>query len=236
MKGVLLCGGTGSRLYPLTKVINKNVLPVGGKPMLLYPLEKMVQGGITEICIVAGANHMGALMDLLGDGSEYGCDLTYRVQAQPEGIAQGLYLAKNFVGDDSVCLILGDNVFDFDLGWVHTTPKDQAALVVKEVPNPERFGVVAFDEQDKPTKIVEKPKEFISNYAITGIYVFPSSVFSVIPHLGKSHRGEYEITDIAKGYMSASLLKVWKTDRYWGDAGTFETLKDANRWAYGFDS
>ena len=231
MKGIVLAGGTGSRLYPLTKVTNKHLLPVGNKPMIYYPIEKLTDAGIKEILIVTGTEHMGDVVNLLGSGKDFGCRFTYKVQDEAGGIAQALGLARNFVGNDSMAVILGDNIFESDLNdATKNVEKSGARILIKEVDDPERFGVAELDG-DKIIGIEEKPDQPKSNYAVTGIYFYPPDVFDVIENLEPSERGELEVTDvnnyfIRNGRMKYSILKGW-----WTDAGTPDSYKRANEFA-----
>jgi glucose-1-phosphate thymidylyltransferase len=231
VKGVILAGGTGSRLFPLTKVTNKHLLPVGQKPMIYYPLEKLTAAGITEILIVTGTEHMGAVVNLLGSGKDFGCRFTYKVQDEAGGIAQALGLAENFIGGDKMCVILGDNVFEDDIGdaaaGFASAPAGYAHLMLKQVPDPERFGVAEV-EADQIKRIVEKPKQPASNLIVTGIYMYGPEVFEVIRTLQPSWRDELEISDVNQHYveqgrLTFSILKGW-----WTDAGTFESIRRAN--------
>ncbi len=229
MKGIILAGGTGSRLYPLTKVTNKHLLPVGRKPMIYHPIEKLTQAGITEILIVTGLEHMGDIVGLLGSGKEFGCRFTYKVQDEAGGIAQALALGENFAGQDKLVVILGDNVFQDDLKPIVERFKRQksgARILVKEVHDPKRFGVVAF-KNGKVTSIEEKPKKPKSNYAVTGIYFYDQEVFSYIRKLKPSHRGELEISDVNSAYLKGKQLEYDVLSGWWSDAGTFESLEKA---------
>lgn len=234
MKGIILAGGSGTRLKPLTNVMNKNLLPVGNKPMLEYPIQKLVEAKITEICIVTGAEHMGAIVDLCRSGSHYGCDITYRVQEEPGGIAQAIGLCREFANGDDVCVLLGDNLFDAPLSpAVNTFYRTlKAVVLVKEVDDPERFGVVEYDDDDTPVAIVEKPEIAPSSDAVIGVYIYPNEVFDVICTLKPSARGELEVTDINQHYLSSRKLSVNKIEGFWIDAGTHESLEEANLWAY----
>ena len=206
MKGVILAGGTGSRLFPLTKVTNKHLLPVGRKPMIFHPIEKMIEAGITEILIVTGIEHMGHVVGLLGSGKDFGCRFTYKVQDEAGGIAQALALAENFVHGDSLCVILGDNIFeDSMVEFVkdYAVQGSGAKIILKEVPDPERFGVAELDG-DRIVNIFEKPEKPVSNWIVTGIYFYDSDVFSIIRTLKPSERGEYEITDVNNHYIENS--------------------------------
>lgn len=223
-----MAGGTGSRLYPLTKVTNKHLLPVGNKPMIYYPIEKLTGAGIDEILIVTGTEHMGDVVNLLGSGKDFGCRFTYKVQDEAGGIAQALGLARNFVGNDSMAVILGDNIFESDLNAVvKNYDKSGAQIIIKEVDDPQRFGVAEL-KGDKIIGIEEKPDQPKSNFAVTGIYFFPPDVFDIIENLEPSDRGELEITDVNNYYirkrrMTYSILEGW-----WTDAGTPDSYKKAN--------
>jgi glucose-1-phosphate thymidylyltransferase len=232
MKGIVLAGGTGSRLYPLTKVTNKHLLPVGNKPMIFYPIEKLTGAGIEEILIVTGTEHMGDVVNLLGSGKDYGCRFTYKVQDEAGGIAQALGLAENFVGDDSMTVILGDNIFETDLvKAIQNYPGKGAQILVKQVEDPERFGVAEI-EGDQVTGIEEKPDQPKSDYAVTGIYMYDAAVFDLIKNLKPSKRGELEITDVNNDYISRGEMKYSVLDGWWTDAGTPESYKIANQLAY----
>ena len=232
MKGIVLAGGTGSRLYPLTKVTNKHLLPVGNKPMIFYPIEKLTGAGIEEILIVTGTEHMGDVVNLLGSGKDYGCRFTYKVQDEAGGIAQALGLAENFVGDDSMTVILGDNIFETDLSQaIQNYPGKGAQILVKQVDDPDRFGVAEIDG-DQVTGIEEKPDHPKSDYAVTGIYMYDAAVFDLIKNLKPSKRGELEITDVNNDYISRGEMKYSVLDGWWTDAGTPESYKIANQLAY----
>ena len=237
MKGVILAGGTGSRLFPLTKVTNKHLLPVGLKPMIYYPIEKLTEAGIRQVLIVTGTEHMGSVVSLLGSGRDFGCHFTYKVQDEAGGIAQALGLAEDFAQGGPLAVILGDNLFEDSLvPMVQRFREDQQAqgarIALKEVPDPHRFGVATL-EGDRVVKIVEKPKEPESHWAVTGVYLYDGQVFETIHTLRPSGRGELEITDvnnayIAKGTMGYDFLRGW-----WSDAGTFESLSRANHFVLG---
>lgn len=227
MKGVVLAGGTGSRLFPLTKVTNKHLLPIGQKPMIYYPIEKLLEADMKEILIVTGTEHMGDVVSLLGSGKDFNCRFTYKVQDEAGGIAQALSLAENFAGGDSITVILGDNVFEDSLKKHAQNFKKGATLFVKEVADPERFGVAEI----KGTKIIsieEKPKQPKSNYAVTGIYMYDNKVFEYIKTLKPSKRGELEITDVNNYYIKDSNCRYEVFKGYWTDAGTFDSLYRAN--------
>lgn len=228
MKGIVLAGGTGSRLYPLTKVTNKHLLPVGNKPMIYYPIEKLTGAGIDEILIVTGTEHMGDVVNLLGSGKDFGCRFTYKVQDEAGGIAQALGLARNFVGNDSMAVILGDNIFKMGLSSaVDSFDSSGASILLKEVNDPERFGVAELDG-DRIKSIVEKPDQPKSNYAVTGVYFYPPDVFDVIETLEPSGRGELEITDVNNYYVQNGRMKFSVMKGWWTDAGTPDSYKRAN--------
>ena len=229
LKGVILTGGTGSRLYPLTKVTNKHLLPVGNKPMIFHPIEKLTGLGIQDILIVTGTEHMGDVVNLLGSGAEYNCRFTYKVQDQAGGIAQALGLAENFAGQDPIVVILGDNIFEDDLtAAARTYTGNGAMILLKQVPDPQRYGVALLDG-DKVIEIQEKPENPPTSFAVTGVYFYDSRVFSAIRDLKPSRRGELEITDVNNYYirqnqMSSALLEGW-----WTDAGTPDSYRLANQ-------
>jgi glucose-1-phosphate thymidylyltransferase len=229
MKGIILAGGTGSRLYPLTKVTNKHLLPVGDKPMIYYPIEKLTEAGIDEILIVTGTEHMGDVVTLLGSGREFGCRFTYKVQDESGGIAQALGLAENFVGKDSMIVVLGDNLFQASLKNAIKSYEGRGGMIlIKKVSDPGRFGVVEL-KGDKITRIEEKPNQPKSDYAVTGIYMYDPAVFEVIRNLKPSDRGELEITDVNNHYISWGKMKFSVLEGWWTDAGTYESYKLANR-------
>ncbi len=226
LRGVVLAGGTGSRLRPLTKVTNKHLLPVGQKPMIYYPIQKLIGVGIEEILIVTGVEHMGDVVGLLGSGKEFGCRFTYKVQDEAGGIAQALGLAENFANGQSLAVILGDNIFRANLK-VHVerfmNQGGGARLLLKQVPDPERFGVAEIHD-GKVLGVEEKPRRPKSNYAITGIYLYDQAVFDIIRTLRPSGRGELEITDVNNAYIQKGQLAYDVLDGWWTDAGTFESL------------
>lgn len=230
IKGIILAGGTGSRLNPLTKVTNKHLLPVGRKPMIYHPIEKLVGASVEEILIVTGVDHMGDIVNLLGSGKEFGCRFTYKVQDQAGGIAEALGLAENFVGQDRMCVILGDNIFQDSLkpfAEKYWAQKSGAKILVKEVSDPRRFGVIEI-KGNKILSIEEKPKKPKSNFAVTGIYFYDAAVFEMVRKLKPSGRGELEITDINQGYAKKGELSFEVLSGWWSDAGTFESLERAS--------
>jgi glucose-1-phosphate thymidylyltransferase len=230
LRGVILAGGTGSRLRPLTKVTNKHLLPVGQKPMIYYPIEKLTSIGIEEILIVTGVEYMGDVVGLLGSGREFNCRFTYKVQDQAGGIAQALGLAEGFSNNGPLAVILGDNIFQANLKkYVDSflAQKTGARLLLKKVPNPQRFGVAQISDT-RVIRIYEKPKKPASDYAVTGIYFYDCTVFNIIRTLKPSARGELEITDVNNAYIAKGQLAYDILDGWWTDAGTFESLNKAN--------
>lgn len=230
MKGIILAGGTGSRLLPLTKVTNKHLLPVYNKPMIYYPLSTLISMGINDIMIVSGREHCGHILQLLGSGKEFGVSISYEIQEEAGGIAQALSLTEDFANGDNVAVILGDNIFedkfnvsDFQMGL----KLEGARLFLKETINPERFGVAQVIN-NKILCIVEKPKSFISNLAVTGLYIYDNRVFSFIKDLKPSGRGELEITDINNRYLQEGSVQFQMVQGEWTDAGTFESLHKAS--------
>jgi len=230
MKGIVLAGGTGSRLYPLSKVTNKHLLPVGRYPMIYYPIFKLKQAGIEDIFIVTGKEHAGAIVNLLGSGYEMGLKFTYRIQDKAGGIAQALSLAEGFVGDDKCVVILGDNIFEDSIcEFVDSfiKQKQTAKVILKEVMDPARYGVAEIKD-NRIISIEEKPSIPKSNYCVTGIYMYDNSVFDIIRTLKPSERGELEITDVNNEYIRRGVLSYDVFDGWWTDAGTFESLALAN--------
>ena len=228
MKGIVLAGGTGSRLFPLTKVTNKHLLPVGSTPMIYYPIEKLIGVGVREILIVTGTEHMGDVVSLLGSGKDFGCRFTYKVQDEAGGIAQALGLAENFVGDDSMMVILGDNIFEDDLQEARSRyPGYGASIMLKEVDDPTRYGVVELDGEHI-VGIQEKPETPKSNLCVTGVYIYDAKVFEYIRHLKPSGRGELEITDVNNHYIGEGRMRFSVMKGWWTDAGTMDSLRRAN--------
>lgn len=229
MKGIILAGGTGSRLFPLTKVTNKHLLPIGEKPMIYYPIQKMLEVGINEILVVTGTDHMGDVVSLLGSGREFGCKFTYKVQDEAGGIAQALGLAENFIGDDTMLVILGDNIFEGSLIKAAKKYNGKGAhIMIKEVEDPTRYGVPEI-KGDSIISIEEKPVIPKSSYCVTGIYFYDCSVFDRIKTLKPSKRGELEITDVNNHYIDQGVMSWSELDGWWTDAGTHESYKIANQ-------
>lgn len=230
LRGVVLAGGTGSRLMPLTKVTNKHLLPVGHKPMIFYPIEKLTSLGIEEILVVTGVEHMGDVVSLLGSGRAFGCRFTYKVQDQAGGIAQALAMAENFANSMPLAVILGDNIFQANLGSYadrFMAQKAGARILLKQVESPQRFGVAELSD-GRIIGIEEKPERPRSNYAVTGIYFYDASVFEIIRTLKPSARGELEITHVNEAYIAQGRLAYDLLEGWWTDAGTFESLSRAN--------
>ena len=231
MKGVVLAGGLGTRLYPLTRVTNKHLLPIYDKPMIYYPIETLVRAGIEEILIVTGGNNAGDFLRLLGNGKEFGLrHLNYTYQEGEGGIAEALGLAEYFADNDKVIVILGDNIIESDIGpYVESFKKQEkgAKILLKEVEDPERFGVAEI-EGDRVVRIVEKPQVPKTNYAVVGVYMYDAKVFDIIKTLKPSDRGELEITDVNNAYIRMGEMTFDILEGWWTDAGTFESLYRAN--------
>lgn len=225
MKGVILAGGTGSRLFPLTKVTNKHLLPVYDEPMIYYPLKTLINAGIKDILIVSGKGHVGHFLELLGSGSEFGVRLSYDIQKEAGGIAQALSLARGFADGDSVTVILGDNIFEDNVKEAVQSFRKGARIFLKPVTDAQRFGVADVDSETGQVRgIEEKPKQPKSDLAVTGLYIYDNSVFDIIRTLKPSGRGELEITDVNNSYLKAESLSYSLLNGYWTDAGTFESL------------
>jgi len=233
MKGIILAGGTGSRLYPLTKVTNKHLLPVGKYPMIFHAVNKLKQADINDILIVTGKEHMGDVVNLLGSGREMGVCFTYKVQDEAGGIAQALDLAEQFVGDDQMLVILGDNVFEDDIStYVNNfrIQQEGAKILLQEVHDPQRYGVAELNG-DIIVSIEEKPQNPKSNFAVTGIYMFDHTVFDIVKTLKPSGRGELEITDVNNAYIDRKELTYDVLQGWWTDAGTHASWAKANELA-----
>jgi len=223
MKGIILAGGTGSRLYPLTKVTNKHLLPVYDKPMIFYPIQTLVNAGIKEIMIVSGRGHAGHFLELLGSGADIGVKFTYEIQEEAGGIAQALGLAERFADEDDVAVILGDNIFQDNIKDDVSNFTGGAKIFLKEVQDAHRFGVAEL-KGDKVIGIQEKPREPKSNFAVTGLYIYSNNVFKVVKALKPSARGELEITDVNNYFVNDGTMEYRILEGFWSDAGTFESL------------
>jgi glucose-1-phosphate thymidylyltransferase len=232
MKGIILAGGAGSRLFPLTRVASKQLQPVYDKPMVYYPLTTLIEGGIRDLCVISTPQDLPRFMQLLGDGKAWGLTIEYREQLKPAGIAQAFLIAESFIGEDSVTLILGDNVFyggdSFHRAFAEF--KSGATIFGYHVHDPERYGVVEFDAQGQAMSIEEKPKSPRSNYAVPGLYIYDNNVLAVTKALKPSARGELEITDVNVAYLRRGELRVHRLSRgfAWLDAGTSSSLHEAS--------
>jgi len=230
MKGILLCGGEGTRLLPLTRVTNKHLLRIGNYPMVEYPLRKMIQAGIDNIHIVTGGENYPPIVKYLGSGKNWGVRITYSIQDRAGGIAEALGLARAFVRDQKMLVVLGDQIFEDDLKpYVKRFSKgnSKAGLFMKDSTTPERFGVFEFDERGVVVDILEKPEQPPSNYVVTGIYMYDPFVFEIIDTLKPSDRGELEISDVNRFYIKRREASIHQLEGEWTDAGTFETLMGA---------
>jgi len=233
MKGIILAGGSGSRLHPLTLSISKQMMPIYDKPMIYYPLSTLLYSGIKEILIISTPHDLPLFERLLGDGSRIGCKFEYKVQEIPNGLAQAFVLGAEFIGNDKVCLVLGDNIFQMKRRTLESCNDVNGAVIFGyHVHDPERYGVVEYDENLKVLSIEEKPKNPKSNYAIPGLYYYDNSVVEIAKNIKLSARGEYEITDVNKAYLNKGELDVRLLGRgtAWLDTGTFQSLMQANQY------
>jgi len=224
MKGIILAGGRATRLRPLTAITSKQLLPVYDKPMIFYPIETLLKTGIKDILIIIAPDYSGHFLNLLGDGKEFGARFSYAVQKEPKGLADAFIIGQDFIGDDNVTMILGDNIFDQDFSNEIRNFKSGGMVFAKQVSDPERFGVVEFDQNMKAISIEEKPAQPKSNYAVVGLYTFDNRVIEIAKNLTPSPRGEIEVTDINRTYLGKGELQVNIFDTLWEDAGTFESL------------
>ena len=233
MKGIILAGGSGTRLHPLTLSVSKQMLPIYDKPMIYYPLTTLMYSGINEILIISTPHDLPLFRKLLGDGSRIGCNLEYKVQEIPNGLAQAFVLGEDFIGDDKVCLILGDNIFQMKIKILSDCKNVEGGIVFGyHVNDPERYGVVEFDKNFRAISLEEKPDNPKSNYAVPGLYYYDNSVVKIAKNITPSARGEYEITDVNKEYLKRGKLDVRVLGRgsAWLDTGTFQSLMQANQY------
>jgi glucose-1-phosphate thymidylyltransferase len=232
MKGIILAGGRATRLRPLTKITSKQLLPVYNKPMIFYPIETLVTAGIKDILIIIAPDYAGHFLNLLGSGKDFGAKFSFEIQEEPKGLADAFIIGENFIGGDNVTLILGDNIFDHDFAEDIKNFSGGGHVFAKKVPDPERYGVVKFDDNMNAVEVQEKPKEFLSEYAVTGIYIFDNRASEFAKKVIPSERGEIEIPDLYRQYLDKGELKVSIIDSLWEDAGTFDSLlRVQNYWA-----
>ena len=228
MKGIILAAGHGTRLAPLTNITSKQLLPVYDKPMVHYPMQTLIDAGITEILLIVGPEKCGDYLNYFGSGKKFGVRITYEVQDKPTGLPDAFVIGKRFIGDDDVILILGDNIFEDNLADAVKSFKRGAKVFAKKVSDPERFGVVKFDDNKKAIKIEEKPRRHLSNYALVGFYIYDNRVLEAAANLQPSGRGEKEIVDLHNWYLDKGELDVEVIKGEWIDAGTFDSLLKAN--------
>ena len=235
MKGIILAGGSGSRLHPLTLGVSKQMIPVYDKPMIYYPLTTLLYAGIKDILIISTPNDLPLFKKLLGDGSNLGCNFQYKVQQEPNGLAQAFLIGEDFIADDKVCLILGDNIFQMKIRTLEECKSVEGAVIFGyHVNDPERYGVVEYNKDFKAISIEEKPSNPKSNYAVPGLYFYDNSVVEIAKKIKPSLRGEYEITDVNKVYLERGQIDVRVLGRgtVWLDTGTFESLMQAHQYVH----
>jgi len=231
MRGIILSGGSATRLRPCTKVTSKQLLPVYNRPMIYYPLNTLIKAGIKEILIIIAPERAGDYLNLLGSGKDFGVRFTYEIQDRPRGLADAFIIGENFIDQDNVTMILGDNIFEDDLSQDIKNFKSGGKVFAKKVSDPERFGVVKFDAGMKAVEIKEKPKKWLSDYALTGLYIFDNRVIGAAKAVKPSVRGELEITDLHNWYLKKGELEVAMVKGEWIDAGTFDSLLKAQNLA-----
>jgi len=230
MKGIILAGGRATRLRPLTKITSKQLLPVYDKPMIYYPIETLVKSGIKNILIIISPEYAGHFLNLLGSGKDFGARFTFEIQDEPRGLADAFIVGEDFIGSSNVAMILGDNIFDFDFGKSIKSFKSGGKIFVKEVSDPERYGVIEFNSEQKVISIEEKPKNPRSNFASVGLYIYDNRVIEYAKSIKPSQRGELEITELHKKYLESNELEVEVIEGFWEDAGTFDSLLRANNY------
>lgn len=235
MKGIILAGGTATRLRPLTLVTSKQLLPVYNKPMIFYPLNTLLKAGIKDILIIIAPDYAGHFLHLLGSGKKFGARFAYEIQEEPKGLADAFIIGEDFMDEDNVTMILGDNIFANSLSKEIKSFKRGGRVFAKKVPDPERYGVVKFNKNNKAEKIIEKPQQWISDYAVTGLYVYDNRVCEIAKNLKPSDRGEIEITDINNKYLEMGELDVRRVRGEWFDAGTFDSLLEASNYMASLD-
>ncbi len=232
LKGVILAGGLGTRLHPLTKVTSKHLLPVGNEPMVFHSVKQLTTAGVTDILIVTNPQYVGDFVNALGSGKDFGCEFTYRVQEEAKGIAHALALAEGFANNGSIAVLLGDNIFETSIRHAaddFLAQSKGARVLLKQVPDPERYGVAVLDGNDRIVAIEEKPERPKSNYAVVGVYFYDVSVFDIIRTIEPSARGEYEITAVNNAYIQRDELAYSFVPGKWVDAGTFDSLSEAHQ-------
>ena len=232
LKGVILVGGLGTRLHPLTKVTSKHLLPVGNEPMIFHSVKQLTAAGITDILIVTNAQYVGDFVNALGSGKDFGCEFTYRVQEEAKGIAHALALAEGFAAGDRIVVLLGDNIFEHSIQQAISDFQGQqtgARVLLKQVDDPKRYGVAVLNRKHQIVEIEEKPIQPKSNYAVVGVYFYDASVFDIIRTIEPSARGEYEITSVNNVYIDRGQLEYSLVEGEWVDAGTFDSLAEAHK-------